>query len=594
MTRNGLFQTNVSADYFPDTSDYTLEVIYLIDEGSSFSNNKINFYGLEHISTELEYIKSDFDIELSERYSENKIKNGIENIILTLVNNGYPNVVEDSVVIIIDSVKKTVDLAIYLNTGVRYRVDSIIIEKKGKSSLEVSNDVINDLIDFESNEYLNLTKVHMLQGRLYRTGIFNSVHVYPDLKRASGDLVPIIVDGVISELNELSPEIIGNDERGEFNLGLALSYKRKNFLGDARQLELKTEGVILDVFNFNYSDFFKSPEARDTTFQGSIKSSLKITQPYFFDKHISASFESYYESATIKKISFSTVGISSKINFERDPEAFINRLSPYLNFEYTEFLFFADAVDLDLKIFSYTPAAGLEFGSLKTNSLFYPSTGHNFSFKAELVTSETGIRIKSPALIEEIGSDNFSIDERAWFYSFLSTTTFYFPLSSDHKIVNGLKLKTGYIQTFVGSDELIPPNRTFFVGGTSSIRGWRYKELLPGDTIKYFGLSTDENLRGGTFLLEGSVELRNRFSENFGFVLFTDFGNIWNSYNSFNFSEVALAMGLGIRYYTDIAPFRIDLGLRFYDPGNKKFIWNNWDPVFFNNISFNFGIGEAF
>jgi outer membrane protein insertion porin family len=161
-------------------------------------------------------------------------------------------------------------------------------------------------------------------------------------------------------------------------------------------------------------------------------------------------------------------------------------------------------------------------------------------------------------------------------------------------MVFGTKFKVGYIQTIEGRDELIPPNRTFYAGGASSVRGWRSRELVPLDSIPYFGLTTDDILRGGTFLLEGSFELRNKFADNLGYALFTDYGNTWNGYKLIKLSEVAIAVGFGFRYYTSILPFRVDFGFKFYDPYSKQFIWNNWDQNFWHNMEFHFGIGEAF
>jgi outer membrane protein insertion porin family len=57
---------------------------------------------------------------------------------------------------------------------------------------------------------------------------------------------------------------------------------------------------------------------------------------------------------------------------------------------------------------------------------------------------------------------------------------------------------------------------------------------------------------------------------------------------------VAIAVGFGFRYYTQVAPFRIDLGFKFYNPSTKQYIWDSWDKRFFKNIEFHFGIGEAF
>ena len=149
------------------------------------------------------------------------------------------------------------------------------------------------------------------------------------------------------------------------------------------------------------------------------------------------------------------------------------------------------------------------------------------------------------------------------------------------------------MQAYYGDYAGLPINKTFYGGGSNSVRGWRSNELRPQGTPRIEGFQ-GINYKGGTFLVEGSTEIRYRFIENIGTALFFDYGNVWLSYNDFRFDEVALAAGIGLRYYTQVAPFRIDFGFKFYDPFDKKFIWDNWKPGFFNNLEFHFGIGEAF
>ncbi len=96
---------------------------------------------------------------------------------------------------------------------------------------------------------------------------------------------------------------------------------------------------------------------------------------------------------------------------------------------------------------------------------------------------------------------------------------------------------------------------------------------------------------GGSFLIEGSMEFRQRFLENFGFAIFTDYGNTFLGYQRFRFDRVAVGAGMGFRYYTQIAPFRVDFGFKVYDPADKTFILNQhvW-----KRMEIHFGIGEAF
>ncbi|MDP3830661.1 MAG: BamA/TamA family outer membrane protein, partial [Ignavibacteriaceae bacterium] len=107
----------------------------------------------------------------------------------------------------------------------------------------------------------------------------------------------------------------------------------------------------------------------------------------------------------------------------------------------------------------------------------------------------------------------------------------------------------------------------------------------PQDTsISYF-------VEGGKFLLESSIEYRYRFFESIGTAVFVDFGNSWDNVNLFRFDGISVAVGFGLRYYTAIAPFRIDFGFKAYDPADRKSFFKK---RFWDQMEFHFGIGEAF
>jgi outer membrane protein insertion porin family len=592
---NGFFLANISTEYDIDTSAHTAKILYKINENKPFNYNQIIFYGLDNITSSLQdNIKSNFDINYSDRYTESEVALKIAQAISTLKDSGYMNASFDSTLINIDTVKAAAGIYIYFYAGSRYKLSEINIVKTGIGKDEVNDEVIKNLTAFEKDEYFNLSKIQKGQSRLYSTEIFNSALIEASIKDTSDSYVPLQIKGDIGEMNELYPELIMNDKYGEFNLGLGGNYKRKNFLGNARRLWLNVQGLILDVATFNPDNLFKRRANRDSTFQGEITASIKLDQPYIFDEPISASLESYYESTTIEKNFYLNYGIKASLNFERPIYRFINILVPYFNLDYITYIPNLKELNLGYDESSFTTAFGTQLGSSKTDNLFYPTKGYNLSFNVEGATSKTQLDLEGQDLYDAIGINKLSVSERAWFYVFQATASFYSALSLDRKTVYGTKFKLGYIQTIEGRDELIPPNRTFYAGGASSVRGWRSRELVPLDSIPYFGINSDDILRGGTFLLEGSFELRNKFADNLGYVLFTDYGNTWNGYKLIKLSEVAIAVGFGFRYYTSILPFRVDFGFKFYDPYSKQFMWNNWHPNFWHNLEFHFGIGEAF
>jgi outer membrane protein assembly factor BamA len=175
----------------------------------------------------------------------------------------------------------------------------------------------------------------------------------------------------------------------------------------------------------------------------------------------------------------------------------------------------------------------------------------------------------------------------------------YISLSHNQLSVFATKLRIGYAQPITGStnpnisaDRLIPPIKTFYAGGSNSVRGWGARELIPVTKVNYLGVVTDSSqIRGGTFWLEGSFELRQKLNQYFGYAIFADYGNTWNGWKNAKITDIAVAVGAGIRVYTPIAPFRLDFGTKFYNPDDQKWIF---DKKFLKNITIQFGIGEAF
>jgi outer membrane protein insertion porin family len=321
-----------------------------------------------------------------------------------------------------------------------------------------------------------------------------------------------------------------------------------------------------------------------------------MEQPYIFNKLIYGNFETYFQSIVIDPIQGIIYGSKVMLDFELPHYTFINHLKPYSNYEKSEIDLFAvpfeynlETYYLDLMIEVLTATLGVELGSSKTNDLFFPSKGYNSLLILETSSATSDIYINVFQRRSGPNADS-TIFGTGYHYKASLTNSLFQPLNRQKDFVAGLKLKTGYIQPFSGGLELVPASKTFFVGGSNSIRGWKAREIKAASSLETIS-AVDDTIRGGTFLIEGSLEFRKKLYDVFGTAIFIDYGNTWNGYSNFRWDELAVAAGFGFRYYSPIAPFRIDFGFKFYDPYDKQFIFgkNIWD-----NFAFHFGIGEAF
>jgi len=128
---------------------------------------------------------------------------------------------------------------------------------------------------------------------------------------------------------------------------------------------------------------------------------------------------------------------------------------------------------------------------------------------------------------------------------------------------------------------VIPFERSFFVGGANSMRGWTFRQLGPG--AYHSGDNYIE--RVGDMKMELNLEYRGTIYKAIKFGLFSDMGNVWLitkyaemkdaefKFNKF-YKQIAMCLGLGLRLDFNFFLVRLDYGLPIYDP--SKPIDNYW------------------
>jgi len=581
---NGFFKAKFSYAFKIDTLQKEATVTFRIVEQQPSTFSEIKLIGLEALPKELtEEIFKDFTLSKTERFSQNLVKNNIDAIISHLNNTGYMLAAFDSSVIEKDTIKNLANVDIYFKLRPRYKISEVQIEKKGEGSDFVDPELLKDLVGINRDEFYNAEKIRRSQVRLYRTGLFSYVQVIPLTDDTSGNFVPLKVLGSIGRMNELSPELIMNNQQNTFNLGLGGTFTRKNFLGRARKLTLTGSFGVQDLFKINFGKAIKAFTLRDTSLAGFFDSKLKIEQPYIFNKPIFGILEGYFtirKDATSNKRNY---GGKLSFEFELPVYTFINFLSSYYNVEIADEIFFL--TDRELTRSQTLSILGLDLRSIKTLNPLFPANGYNLSVILEEANS-------IPYFISRITGKAYTTP---LYYKTQITLAKYLATNRKETAVLGFKLKTGYLRAYRGSELDVPTTKKFFTGGSNSVRGWRARELSPKVEVPVLNEATNTVesviLEGGSFLFEGSTEYRYKFTESIGVTAFVDFGNSWSNVKKTRMSEIAVASGFGFRYYTMIAPFRIDFGFKSYDPYSDKRIFKR---KLLDLMEFHFGIGEAF
>lgn len=99
--------------------------------------------------------------------------------------------------------------------------------------------------------------------------------------------------------------------------------------------------------------------------------------------------------------------------------------------------------------------------------------------------------------------------------------------------------------------DAVAPSRRFYAGGGASVRGYGYQSIGPRDP--------DNDPIGGRSLTEFALEARVRAFGNFGIVPFLDAGNIYTAPLP-RFTGFRYGAGVGVRYYSNFGPIRLDVG----------------------------------
>lgn len=619
---NGFFKVRVKNSYSIDTASSEATLNYIINEGEEAHFRNFKIAGLNNIPGEYkDILLENAKVDTTTVYRDAIVEEKKNFTITFLRDHGYMLANYDTPNVFIDTIQNKIDVDINFNTGKRYQISDITVNQTGKGENLVSDDLLKEIVGITPGQWYSNYDIQRAQVRLYRTGLFNSALVNSVISDTTDSTVPINITADVGSLNELSPEIIANDEES-FSLGLGLSFIKKNFLGDARKFTISSSAAIQNV-----SQFIKNPTFKSSNIYGYGDLRASIEQPFLFGKTVNTRLESYLTGQKLKDEYNSTLfGGKLSLDFELPQFTYFNSLSVYFYIERAKFIYQekyltdlisiyfqrkelipANDADSLAAIFvkdelggSYSTAStntllGISSATNKTDDLFFPTRGYTLSLQIEDANS-------IPYLFSKILKTDFN---RPLFFKTILSTTAYLPFYDSRENAFGVKFRIGQLFNYKGDKADIPLNQRLYAGGSNSVRGWGTRELVPANELITLNDVSAQDIyaylaqgapTGGFFLLEGSFETRNRIIGKVGSALFVDYGNTWNSVKEFRFDEVAIAAGFGLRYYSDFAPIRIDFGFKIYDPINKKFTFEKdfWKNVWKNYLQFHIGIGEAF
>lgn len=199
----------------------------------------------------------------------------------------------------------------------------------------------------------------------------------------------------------------------------------------------------------------------------------------------------------------------------------------------------------------------------------------------------------------------------------------FFKINADYRKSINLTPKSSYafrvnlgVANPYGSNKAIPYDKSFFVGGSNSIRAWAPRSLGTGSSVSDTTAIGNVIPQPGDILLEGSLEYRVnvlRFAGNIQLAAFIDAGNVWKWHpinlpqkiNKSNFEmgrfykEIAVGTGFGVRWDLNFFLFRFDWGIKVVDPSRAvgdRYVLDKFSLKRNQQygLNLNFGIGYPF
>lgn len=443
-------------------------------------------------------------------------------------------------------------------------------------------------LDFELGETYSDEKRIASEQNLNRLGVFEfaSIRQLSAADEQEQNAIPLIISYRMLELQEITPEILVlNENNSLFSTGFGLSYKHRNLFGGAQNFSLSSRARANEIEKLHYSRAFTRGLAEPTLF-GKADIQMQLVFPYFFTNKTSASITLTAEAEKQREYDLNT--LRGKLAFSTKLATFtlgvaefnVERVDPTYKSERATGIRPDDSTKQFNFIESYTIQRD------KTNNFFSPTSGFFHSVTVE----EAGLVSRTAGGFGLPYSEYVKVSVLA---------KHYFSGEVNQSQVFAVKIKAGVAQLYneKKNPTPVPLPRRFLVGGSNSIRAWKDKQLA----------SFSNALQGGNLAFEGSLEARTQLFPNggninvfelprFWSVLFMDFGNTWAEVKDVTVRQVAVAVGVGLRYETFVGPFRLDIAWRMYDPKKPQGEqWLNEQRFFHNSFSIvHFGIGHAF
>ncbi len=466
-----------------------------VTEGEQFKVGDLDVSG-DILTTRADLLEK-FDLRSSDVFDRSKLSKGMEEIRFMYGDEGYAKA-EVTPRTRINEKDKTLDIDVNIDQNGLIYIERIDIS----GNTRTRDKVIRREIELTEGDLFSSTGLKRSRNNLRRLGFFEDVNF-------------IESPGTTPDRLKLDLEVT---ERPTGAVSAGLGYS--------------TVDKIIATASISQANFMGSGiklEISGTVSASSNSYVLSLTEPWLFDKPISAGFDLYNTTKEYPDFNMNKQGGTIRFGFP----IFRRYTRGYLTYKYedVDVSNVSDTASFTIKEQEGTTTVSSVRAYVKhdtRNDAYFPTDGYVLTDSVEVAGGILG------------GTTNFAKYE-------VSAQRF-FPMPWDTTF--SARAMLGYIHSFDG--ERVPVYERYFLGGISTIRGFATREVGPKDILGEF-------IGGETMMVMNLEYIFPLFKQkNFRGVAFYDAGNAYDG--PLDISDLRHGAGLGLRWFSPIGPIRLELG----------------------------------
>ena len=467
-----------------------------LSEGEQYKVGKIDIKG--DILTTRTLLMEKVKTTTGEVFSRKILTGDISRLSDIYGDEGYANV-NINPVTNVDEKGKRADITFDIQKGELAYIEKINIS----GNVNTRDKVIRREIELSEGMLFSSTNMKRSRNNLNRLGYFERVSIAPQPGSAENKMV-LNVDVKERPTGQISA---GIGYSSVDNIIGTASISQSNFIGTGLRLDLS--GTI---------------SSKSSRYQ------LGFTEPWLFDKPISAGFDLFKVNREYPDFTRGSYGFDVRLGFpvyERDVRGYLT----YKLEEVTVKDVSSSAAQLIKDQVGKSTTSSLS-GAIKRDTrddAFFPNEGSVTSLSVEFAGGPLG------------GDNNF--------VKYIAEGAKYFPLFWDTTFVTHGVI--GYIQGFGGKD--IPVYERFYLGGINTIRGFRTRSVGPRDITTNDIIGGDKEVFANLEYLFPLVP-----EQRVKGLIFFDAGNAYNG--GIDLGDLRTSAGLGVRWFSPVGPLRLEWG----------------------------------